>query len=315
MTKQSGLGDAFWVGGNDISGDVQTVKVASPIAVLDSTDITQSANSRLFGHRDGTMDLTVFMDPTTAHPVLSALPTADTLMTYARGTGIGNPAACLEAKQINYDPTRATDGSILITVQGQGDGFGLEWGVQLTSGLRTDTAATNGTSLDQGAGFSTPSVPASLTPVTNTSPLPATVVVSGGTGTNVSINGVLQGTFDGTYTVPAGGTIALTYSVAPTWTWTLQSAFGAQAYLQVTAFTGTDVTVHVQDSADNSTFADVTGLVFTATTAAQTWQRLATANTATLRRYVRVTTTTSGGFTSATFAVVLNRNPVASVVF
>lgn len=245
MSKQSGLGDAFWVGGNDISGDIQTVKVANPIATIDGTDITQSANARLFGKRDGTMDLSVYMDPLGAHPVLSALPTADTLMTYARGTVLGNPAACLNAKQVNYDPTRAADGSLLIAVQGTANGYGLEWGVQLTAGLRTDTAATNGTSVDQAAATS----------------------------------------------------------------------FGAQAYLQVTAFTGTDCTVHIQDSADNSSFSDVSGLVFTATTAAATFQRLATSNTATLRRYVRAITSTSGGFTSITFGVVLNRNPVAAVSF
>jgi hypothetical protein len=245
MAKQTGLGHSFWVGGNDISGDTQQVKSANPIQTLDGTDITQSANARLFGHRDGNMDFTVFMDPTGAHPVLSALPTSDTLMTWALGSVLGNPAACLVAKQINYDPTRGTDGSLLIAVHGDANGYGTEWGVQLTAGLRTDTAATNGTSLDQGA------------------------------ATN----------------------------------------FGAQAYLQCTAFTGTDVTVHVQDSADNVTFTDVTGLVFAATTAAQTWQRLATANNATIRRYVRVATTTSGGFTSATFAVVLNRNPIAGVAF
>lgn len=53
--------------------------------------------------------------------------------------------------------------------------------------------------------------------------VPQTVVVSGGTGTNVAINSVLQGTFDGTYTVPASGTIALTYTVAPSWTWVSQA--------------------------------------------------------------------------------------------
>lgn len=315
MAKQSGLGDSFWIGGNDISGNVQQLKLASPIQTLEGTDITQLANARLFGHRDGSIDTTVYMDPALAHPVLSALPTADTLATYVRGAGIGNPAACLQAKQINYDGNRGTDGSLMFTMQAQGEGFGLEWGVQLTSGLRTDTAATNGAALDQGAGFSTPAVPASGTPVTNTSPLPATVVITGGTMTAVIVNGVTVGTGAGTYTVPAGQAIQLTYTVAPTWTWTLQTLFGAQAYLQVTALTGTDVTVHVQDSADNVTFADVTGLVFTATTAAGTWQRLATSNTATLRRYVRVATTTSGGFTSATFGVVLVRNAVAGVTF
>ena len=145
--------------------------------------------------------------------------------------------------------------------------------------------------------------------MTNTSSLPATVVVSSGTGTNVAINGVLQGTFDGTYTVPPGQTIALTYTVAPTWTWTLQSAFGAQAHLQVTGFAGTSVTVAVQDSADNSTFTAVTGLTFTAATAAPAWQRLATGN-ATVRRYLRIATT--GTFSNAVFAVALTRNLAAT---
>ena len=67
--------------------------------------------------------------------------------------------------------------------------------------------------------IATPGVPASTTPVTNTTGFPVKVTVIGGTGTNVSINGVLQGTFDGTYGVPIGGTIALTYTGAPTWNW------------------------------------------------------------------------------------------------
>lgn len=92
-------------------------------------------------------------------------------------------------------------------------------------------------------------------------------------------------------------------------------SFGAQAYLQVTAFTGTDVTIKIQDSADNATFADVTGLTFTAVTAAPNTQRLATSNTATIRRYLRVATTTSGGFTSASFIVGINKNPIAGQAF
>ena len=69
-------------------------------------------------------------------------------------------------------------------------------------------------------------------------------------------------------------------------------AFGAQAYLQVTGFTGTDATISVVDSADNITFAAVTGLTFAQTTAAATFQRLATANSATVRRYLGVSVST-----------------------
>jgi hypothetical protein len=308
VAKQNGLGARFLCGGYDISGDVSAVDaITGAQGLLDSTDITQSAHSRITGLRDGSMGFTVYMDPSDAHPVLSALPTADTLMSFlAPPLAIGNPSACLVAKQVNYDPNRGNDGALLMKVEGQGNAYGLEWGVQLTPGLRTDTAATNGTALDGGGGFASPSVPASGTPVTNTSSLPATVVVTGGTVSNVSVNGVTVGSGDGTYTVPPGQAITLTYSAAPTWTWTLQTAAGAQAYLQLTGFTGTSVTVAVQDSADNSTFTAVTGLTFTAVTAAPAWQRLATAGNATLRRYVRAVT--SGTFSSATFAVVLDRN-------
>ena len=93
------------------------------------------------------------------------------------------------------------------------------------------------------------------------------------------------------------------------------ASFGAQAYLQVTAFTGTDVTIKIQDSADNVTFADVTSLAFAQTTAAHTAQRISISNTATVRRYVTATLTTAGGFTALSAAVVIVKNQIASVVF
>ena len=93
------------------------------------------------------------------------------------------------------------------------------------------------------------------------------------------------------------------------------AAFGAQAYLQVVAFTGTDVTVAIQDSADNVSFAAVAGLAFTQTTAANTAQRIAISNTATVRRYVAATLSTVGGFTALSFAVVLVKNQIANQVF
>ena len=76
-----------------------------------------------------------------------------------------------------------------------------------------------------GIGFPTPAVPGSTTPVTNTSPVAATVVITGGTMTNVSVNGTTVGTGAGTYTVPAVGTITMTYSVAPTWAWSFVPVF------------------------------------------------------------------------------------------
>lgn len=251
MSKSSGLGAALWIGGYDISHDIQQFKIASPAEVFDFTDITESAYERQIGRRTAQWDITAFHNPgvaaNAAHNVLSPLPTADTMATICPLTpALAGPAACVQAKQVNYDPTRDTKGMLTFAVQVLSDGYGMEWGTLLTAGLRTDTAATNGTSAD------------------------------GSAATN----------------------------------------FGMQAYLQLTAFTGTDVTVKLQDSADNSSFADLAGAAFTQiTSSTPTWQRIAISNAATVRRYVRVSTVTTGGFTSATFGVVMVRNPIAGVVF
>lgn len=65
------------------------------------------------------------------------------------------------------------------------------------------------------------------------------------------------------------------------------SAFGAAAYLHVISVASGTAVFAVQDSADNSTFADVAGLVFTGATGATT-QRLQTAAGLTVNRYVRL---------------------------
>lgn len=88
---------------------------------------------------------------------------------------------------------------------------------------------------------------------------------------------------------------------------TASTLFGAQAYLQLTEFTGTSVTVKIQSSSDNGAdaYADVAGLTFTAATG-PTAERVATANNATIERYLRVVTT--GTFSNAKFIVMVNRN-------
>ncbi len=246
MAKGSGLGANFYVGGNNLSNDTSALsKISGSQATFDVTGIDKLAHERIGGQRNGEISWTSFWNSAGAHPVLSALPTADTLVSYWHGTAVGNPAASMVAKQLNYDPTRGQDGSLTVGVDAVCNGFGLEWGQQLTAGVRTDTAATNGASVD------------------------------GGAATN----------------------------------------FGLQAYLHVMAFTGTDVTVKLQDSADNASFADISGAAFTQTTTAPGWQRISIANNATVRRYVRAVTVTSGGFTSVSFACCFTRNLIAGQVF
>lgn len=317
MAKSTGLGNRFAFGGYDISGDTQSLQKIGTGGnkTLDMTDITESAFERLLGEFDGQWSFTVFFDKTGAHVPLSALPRTDVSGMFGMSQTIGDHAACIVSKQTSYDPTRGNDGSLTLAVAAQANGFGYEWGRLLTPWARTDTGATNGTGYDAGAGVTAPSVPASGTPVTNPSPLPVSVVITGGTMTNVVVNGVSVGTGAGTYTLPAGAAITLTYTVAPTWSWTATSAFGAQAYLQVFAFTGTDATVTVQDSADGSTYANIASGSFAQITSGPQSQRIALSNTATVRRYLRVATTTSGGFTNLKFAVTFCRNQVAGVSF
>lgn len=239
MAKQSGLGDNLYVAGYDLSGDTGSLgRIGGGHALQEVTGIDKSAFERIGLLRDGALDWTAFFNPAAdkAHDRLSALPTADVIATYCRGTSIGSEAASLVAKQINYDPTRNTDGSLTFGVQALANGYGLDWGRLLTAGKRTDGSATNGTALDQT---------------------------------------------------------------------TVSTAFGWQAFLHVFAFTGTSVTVTLEDSADNVSFAALTGGAFTAATGI-TSQRLEGGRSATVRRYVRAVT--SGTFSNAVFAVGFTRN-------
>lgn len=232
--------------GYDLSGDVGSIAtIHGGNTPFDVTSIDKSAFERIGGRRDGELTFDAFMNDSAgqAHQRLKTLPTADVLVTYLRGSGIGSPAASLVAKQIGYDGTRAADGMLTYTVNAQANGYGLEWGDQLTSGIRTDTTATS----------------------------PAT-----GLDTTASLS------------------------------------FGAQFYLQVFALTGTSVTVTLQDSANNSTFANITGAAFVAATGPG-GQRLALANTATVRQYVRAITT--GTFSNAQFAVQMTKNLTVGQVF
>lgn len=153
MPKVSGLGDDLFVGGFHVGGDIRDVAVNGGPALLDVTDITQSAHSRLGGLRDGKASLTSYHDPAAgaSHAAFSMLPTADVIVSYFRGQAVGNPAASLNAKQVNYDPTRAASGELTFKIDAEANGYGLEWGIQLTPGTRTDGSATTGAFFDNGA--------------------------------------------------------------------------------------------------------------------------------------------------------------------
>lgn len=154
MTKQTGLGDNLYVSGYDLSGDIGSLSaIAGGNTPLEVTGIDKSAFERIGGKRDGRIEFTAWFNPSNnqAHDRLEDLPTTDQLVSYFRGTTLGTQAASMVGKQINYDGSRGDDGSLAFNVSALANGFGLEWGIQHTAGKRTDGAATNGTSIDNGA--------------------------------------------------------------------------------------------------------------------------------------------------------------------
>lgn len=157
MAKQSGLGDNLYVGAYNLSGDIGSIEnVSGGNAPFDVTGIDKSAHERIGGVRDGAIEFSSFFNDTAgqAHPALSPLPTTDVQVTYARGTSVGSPAASLISKQIDYAGNRAEDGGLTFSVSAQANGYGLQWGRLLTAGVRSDTTATNGASIDTTASVS-----------------------------------------------------------------------------------------------------------------------------------------------------------------
>lgn len=86
---------------------------------------------------------------------------------------------------------------------------------------------------------------------------------------------------------------------------TAATSLGWVAHLHVTALTGSGCTIKIQDSADNSVWADLAGGTFTNVTAI-TKERLEGAATATVRQYVRAIISVMGA-ASITFQVSLAR--------
>ena len=313
MAKQSGLGARLLVGGYDISGDVQALDtISGSCALLDTTDITQSAHSRIAGLRDGKMSFTAFMDTANAHPVLSALPHTDVqMMALLPALAVGGAVACLNAKQVNYDPSRAADGALMLKVDGEGNAYGLEWGVTLTAGLRTDTTATSGTAFDNAAAaVNGAQAYLQVTAVAGTS-VTVTVQQSADNSTWITL-----AAFTAVSAAPAFQRIAtaapqsFTATNASPCVFTVPGsapANGVPVALAGTAPTGfTAGTVYYVVSSSGSTFelsaTSGGGAINSSSTGTGTV-------TPAVLRYLRATT--SGTFNPATFAVAVNVNQAA----
>lgn len=248
MAKRSGLGQACFVDGIDLSGDVGSFgRIGGGPAALEVTGVDKSAYERIGGLRDGAIEWSSWFNPAAAqaHQTLKTLPTTNRAVAVLIGTSLGDPSANIIAKQIGYDGTRAADGALTFALSAQANGFGVEWGRQHTAGKRSDTGAANGTGVDAGAA----------------------------------------------------------------------SAFGVQVYFHVLSFTGTDITIKLQQSSDNAVgdpYADLTGATSGVLTTAPQALRVATSASLSVERWLRVVTTTSGGFSQCTFSVSVARNLTAT---
>ena len=84
------------------------------------------------------------------------------------------------------------------------------------------------------------------------------------------------------------------------------TANGGAAYLWCTAFTGTDLTVTVEHSADNAAWATLATFTALASGVEDAERQIVAAGT-TVNRYLRAEWSTSAGFSSATFTVAFGR--------
>lgn len=158
MTKSSGLGDNLYINGVDLSGDIGSIEsISDTQSLFEVTGIDKSAVERISGVGDVSMAFTAYFNDAAgqAHPTLKNFGTGDKIVSYFRGTTLGNAACGFVGKQVDYAPARDAAGALAIPVSIMGSsGDGLRWGRSLTAGKRTDTTGTNGTSVDGAAATS-----------------------------------------------------------------------------------------------------------------------------------------------------------------
>ena len=161
MAKKSGLGNNLYISGFDLSGDIGAINnITTTRGVQDVTSINKSAHERLLTHTDSSINFNSFFNDAALaeHAALSGLPTTDRIVTFLMGSTLGDSACGLVGKQLNYDASRTADGGLTFSVEVQGTGTPLEWGISGTAGKVTHSSATNRTSIDNSASTSNGSV-------------------------------------------------------------------------------------------------------------------------------------------------------------
>ena len=232
MAKKAGLAQKLFQGIYDISGDVGSIGTwSTPVNTYDVTGIDKSGVERIQGLVSGNVSYnSYFNDAAGAIFAASKVPTTDTQLTWAIGQTVGDVAGMMHGLNTNFDPSRGADGMITFDIEMLNNGNIPVWGVMLTPGLKTDTGAANGATLDQSA----------------------------------------------------------------------QTTAGAEAFLHVTSFTGSNFTATIQDSSNGSSWGTLKA--FTQVTGTGT-ERVTVSGT--VERYVRVIS--AGTFNPVSFAVSFRR--------
>jgi hypothetical protein len=151
MGAESGIGNALYVAGRDLSGETQSWNLFGTKNMQDVTTIRQAAFDRNGLLPDSGMKYDTILDMTAghAHAYLSTMPTTDELITLCHRETLGAAAASMYSKQITYDTKREGSGALMLSVESQSSaGTAWDWGRLLTAGMRIDTVATNGASVD-----------------------------------------------------------------------------------------------------------------------------------------------------------------------
>ncbi len=343
MTKQSGLDEALFVGGYDLSGDVGSAQsLKKSHGEQDTTGIDKSAIERQLLLGDGEIGFANYFNdsavaPVGLHAVLANLVYADRIISYFMGAVLGAVTASMQGKQVNYDLDRGNDGAVnggAITCKS--NGYGLEYGYALTDA-----------DVDEDGTVDTGLMTIGVTQATKT------YLRVGGTsflttglqvGDRVTITGFVDGASNGTKNITE---VTSTYFVVAEATgineagtgneqvvmashhlegldgddegFTLGSDGTLVMYAHILALTGAagnDVILSIEHSDDDGVadpYAAVTGATTGIVDIAAIPYAVRVEVDGPIKRWIRVKVATDSGYSTVTFAVCAIRNGPATV--
>lgn len=151
MGKETGLGARYALDGIDMSSDSQMFgNIDKSMALLEMPGVDVFAQERYPAQLMGELNWKTYLNPTVAHATLKTMPRTDRIASYFHKATLGVPVANLVTRQFSYGLGREKNGMISGDVKTQSNASWLDWGYALTAWQRTDTAGTNGSSVDFG---------------------------------------------------------------------------------------------------------------------------------------------------------------------